>query len=235
MTATIDPRAMPMVARRDPQLRLRDYEWALQGWLASGSVDRVVFCENSGYDVGSLRSIAAAHPEVEVEFLTLHDDGAGIARGKGYAELLIIAAALARSRLIEASARIVKCTGRLRVQNALRVLAAVSGSEFDVMCTLKRRGRFADSRLFVATPAFVLEHLIPRADLIDDSHGIYLEHVLARAVRSAVGAGGRWRPFPTRPRIEGISGTRGLVLTESAATSLLKACWHRLANLRHGK
>jgi len=233
MTATIDPGAMPMVARRDPQQRLRDYEWALGGWLASGGVRRIVFCENSGHDLASLKRLCAAYPQVEVEFLRIRGGG-DVSRGKGHAELGIIAEALGQSRLIEAATVLVKCTGRLQVQNAPRVLDDIARGEFDVMCTIRRRGRFADSRLFAATPAFFREQLIPRSGQIDDSRGVYLEHVLARAVRAAVDAGGRWRPFPTRPRIAGISGTRGLVLTESPATSLLKAMWHRVLNLRHG-
>jgi hypothetical protein len=234
MTATIDPRGMPMVARADPQLRLRDYEWALSGWLASGSVSRIVFCENSGHDLGSLRRIAAAHPDIEVEFLALHDEQAEISRGKGYAELGIIRLALAQSRLLAASALLLKCTGRLRVQNSPRILRQIATDQFDVMCTLKRRRRFADSRLFAATPAFIREQLIPRANEIDDRTGVYLEHVLARAVRGAVAEGQIWRPFSTLPRIAGISGTRGLVLTDSSAMSLFKACCHRVRNLVQG-
>ncbi len=223
-----------MVARADPQLRLRDYEGALSGWLASGSVSQIVFCENSGHELGSLRRIAAAHPAIDVEFLALQDDPSALTRGKGYAELGIITRALVQSRLLAASPLLLKCTGRLRVQNAARVLREVATGEFDIMCTLKRRGRFADSRLFAATPAFIREHLIPRANQINDSTGVYLEHVLARAVRGAADNGATWRPFATRPRIAGISGTRGLVLTESLAMSLFRGGWHRVRNLVRG-
>lgn len=235
LTATINPpAAMPLVARRDPQLRLRDYEWALTGWLAAGCVQRIVFCENSGHDLGSLRRIADACPQVDVEFLAVSNEGAMTGRGKGYAELHLIRLALDQSRLIASAPLLIKCTGRLRVENAPRVLRDISRMEFEVMCTLKRRGRFADSRLFAATPAFIREHFLPRADMIDDSRRVYLEHVLAHAVRSAVDSGLAWRPFPALPRISGISGTRGTVLTDSYMTHLFKACGNRLRSLMQG-
>jgi hypothetical protein len=230
LTATIDPGATILVVRREPLLRLEDYRFALESWLSSEAAVRIVFCENSAYDLAALRRLCAPETGREVEFISFSGNEHGATRGKGYAELGIIEYAMRSSDLISNSDVIVKCTGRLTVRNAQRVVQAIRGCDFDIMCTLKRNLAFADSRLFAATPEFIRHYLLPRADMIDDNAGVHFEHALASATARALGDGMRWSPFPVFPRIEGISGSDGRVMTNSAVTSAAKAVYHRLRN-----
>jgi hypothetical protein len=227
LTATIDPGVTPMVVRHDPALRLQDYLSALGNWLASGTAPRVVFCENSGYDLAPLKRAAQGHG-CEIEFISFFGNQDGATKGKGYAELKIIEHALQESALLARSEVIVKCTGRLTVRNSMRVMRSIATSKFDVMCSLKQYLSFADSRLFAATPSFVRHHLLPQTHIIDDHAGVYFEHALACATASAVAEREQWRPFPTLPRIEGFSGTHGVSMTESRPVSSLKAGLHEL-------
>lgn len=64
MTATIQPpHDAPGVARLDPAVRLRDYEDALSFYLKhlGSDIDAICVAENSGYDLGRLRSLVANH------------------------------------------------------------------------------------------------------------------------------------------------------------------------------
>ncbi|MDB6008696.1 MAG: hypothetical protein JWL65_946 [Gammaproteobacteria bacterium] len=230
LTATIDPGDTMMVVRREPLLRLEDYRLALESWLSSEAAPKIVVCENSGYDLTPLKRLVTPRAGREVEFISFSGNQHGATRGKGYAEIGIIEHAMAKSELLSNSDVVVKCTGRLIVRNALRVLRSTASSDFDIMCTLKGNLTFADSRLFAATPAFLRDYLFPRVDMIDDNAGVHFEHALASATARALADRKCWRPFPIFPRIEGISGSDGLVMTNSAVKSAAKTLYHRLRN-----
>jgi hypothetical protein len=228
LTATIDPGATPMVARSDPRTRLKDYEQALSAWLECGAVRQIVLYENSGYDIGSLREIARRFPRHEVEFHSFEGNREAAARGKGYAELVGIARTLAESKLIKDDQLIVKCTGRLIVRNAVRLLTAIERERFDVMCTLHSYLSYAESRLFVATPAFISDYLLGQQEVIDDLHDVVFENALAYATARALADRKSWRPFPLLPVMEGVSGTTGGLLTNRPGKRLLRALSHRI-------
>jgi hypothetical protein len=233
LTATIDPGATPFVARTDPQTRLRDYEVALTAWLSSRAAYRIVLYENSGYDISSLREIASRFPDHEVEFHSFVGNQSGPAKGKGYAELLGIARTLEASEFFNNCKYVAKCTGRLTVGNARKLFNAIEQTEFDVMCTLRDNLTFANSRLFVAKPAFISQYLIPQSTIIDDNQGIYFEHALACATMRALSDRKRWLPFPMLPDVRGVSGTSNISYTESAWRRAYHAGLHRLENRVH--
>jgi hypothetical protein len=217
-----------MVARSDPRIRLRDYEHALSTWLQSDAVRKIVLFENSGHDISSLRAIALRYPSHRVEFISFSGNRGGSARGKGYAELAGIERTLEESKLIQDDHLVVKCTGRLTVRNAKRLLESIQGSDFDIMCSLHAHLTYAESRLFVATPAFIANYLLAQQALINDFDQIMFENALACAVAAAVADRKGWRPFPVLPVIEGISGTTGNPVTIGAGRRLIKAFAYRV-------
>jgi hypothetical protein len=230
LTATIDPGATYMVTRSDSLTRLGDYEHSLGTWLSSGSVDKIVFYENSGYDLSSLKKIALQFPSREVEFHSFLGNQNGTTRGKGYSELAGILRTIEESELITQNAVVAKCTGRLTVRNARKLFDLTTSSDFDVMCTLKNYLTFADSRLFVATPEFITQYLGSRQEMISDIDGIFLEHALACATMTALADRKKWLPLPLYPDIRGISGTYGTSLTNRTGVRVVKSLYHRLKN-----
>jgi hypothetical protein len=228
LTATINPGGTPFVARADPTVRLRDYQQALTAWLRSESLRKIVFYENSGFDIGSLREIAQHFPRQEVEFHSFLGNDTGVSKGKGYPELLGIERVLAESDLIKDCRYIVKCTGRLTVGNAARLFERIDDDGFDIMCTLVRNFTFADSRLFIATPDFVSRYLIPQKCVIDDNKGIFLEHALAYATARGLSEQLRWLPFPILPDICGISGTSGVSHSLGLRRRVQEAIYYRV-------
>jgi hypothetical protein len=235
LTATVDPGATPLVARNDPATRLRDYEVALHEWLSSNATRRIVMYENSGYDISSLRAIAGRFPHHTVEFHSFSGNEFGPSRGKGYSEMIGISHVITSSELIRSSRYVAKCTGRLTVANASKLFRLIENEEFDVMCTLRQHLSFANSRLFVAKPAFLADYLIPEAAIINDNEGVYFEHALACATGRAVADRKQWLPFPVFPVIRGISGTSNLSQTFSFQRSMLHSVFHKLEGYVFGR
>lgn len=130
LTATIDPGATLSVTRRDPQIRLNDYVSALEAWLSCAVTRRVVFCENSGFDLSPLGDLAARYRDRTVELISFHGNDAGPLRGKGYSEFRLIEHAMHASTLLGGSDIVFKCTGRLTARNAVPLLKAIAASDF---------------------------------------------------------------------------------------------------------
>ena len=231
LTATINTGGTPRVVRSDPRIRLRDYENALRLWLQSGSVDHVVFCENSGYDLRSLEAVAASFSQTEVEFVSFEGNSAGKLRGKGFAELNIILYALTHSKLLSRAGRVIKCTGRLNVRAAKTLMAKIGAEKFDVMCDIGRYLTYADSRFFAATPEFISDYLEREMDNVNDFNGIYLEHALACATMRALADRKMWRPLPASPQLIGISGTLGSKITDGPGKRQIRAVYSWIRRL----
>lgn len=131
--------------------------------------------------------------------------------GKGYGELGIIGHALAHApSLAGGETVIVKVTGRYFVANAAPLLALLGAADPPAMvCDLRENLTVADSRIFAASHHFMSTYLTPLRRLADDSRQVFFEHLLARAVHAAMGAGLSWALMPMVPRILGVGATRG--------------------------
>ena len=211
LTATVRPENTPYVANGAPGNRLAEYRRALRNWLNVPVPFPLVLCENSGYDLSAFAALCEADHRLPraVTLLSFDDNEAAHRYGKGHGELALIKRCLERERSRGLEGRILKITGRLWVRNAAALVAALAAQTADVACDLQRDLTFADSRVFCATRTFWERYLLPRREEADDRQGVYFEHVLARAVHSALGDGGKWAPLPLSPWIEGKSATVG--------------------------
>ena len=224
LTGTIDVRDVAFVKRRDPAERQRDYETALARWLAEPFVNRVIFCENSGFD---LRRFSLpgdgyqAHKSLEL-FSYREPSFPGVL-GKGYGELSILRYVLQHANSLEPDSFIIKVTGRYHVRNARKYYNfARNRPDVDVICDLSRRLTFADTRIFGACARFLRDYFCPLIDQVNDAEGVFLEHVLARAVHRGIAEGIRWELPPCAPDIVGISGTFGTWETRTLGWRLVR-------------
>jgi len=145
LTATINPsaRILPATARSDPDQRRRDYEKALSFYttLLGRCFDGIVFCENSGADLGSLREVGRqAGRAGPVELLSYKADEPPPHFGKAYAEISLIEHARANSeQLAVVEDTIVwKCTGRYIIHNMEKLIVERPRS-FDFYCHKRDR------------------------------------------------------------------------------------------------
>ncbi len=58
LTATIDPGNMPDLVRNDTNTRLDDYKKSFEFWLNQSSIKKIIFIENSNYNLSFFRNLA---------------------------------------------------------------------------------------------------------------------------------------------------------------------------------
>ena len=137
LTATITPRANQQNLKlADPIDRLNDYKLALGHYnklLENGVIDRLVFVENSGYDLVELSNI---YPNPRIEWLSAYDMNYPITFHRGYGEFRLIDHAMKNSLSIVSShpaAIVWKVTGRYIIENLPRVIR-FAPKRFDLYC-----------------------------------------------------------------------------------------------------
>lgn len=206
LTATIDPKGVVLTKRNDPLVREQDHIDALTRW---GQLPfPVVFCENSGYELGKIRSMVGKQTKADIEILQFDGQNFPKELGKGYGELNTIKYAITHSQLINNSDYVIKVSGRYFIKNIEKIAKALLlHQDTYVMVDLQKNLGFADSRVFGFKPSFISDYLSKRQDLLNDSKGVFFEHVLAQSVLRAVSDGRKWLPLPSKPIIIGYSGT----------------------------
>jgi hypothetical protein len=161
LTASIDIKGMPEVARPQPQQRQDDYAIALSYWLShQPMLRRIIFVENSGWPLDELRRHVDANNPLakEVEFISLNCNEFPRKHGKGYGEFLMMDQAMERSQMARDSKAVLKLTGRAIVRNLDQILGRIR-KRFDLLCDLrdhpiydllhiKAPGHWCDARLF---------------------------------------------------------------------------------------
>lgn len=227
LTATIDVADTPFVTRRDPASRAADYGRALSFYVQNPQVQHIVFCENSGADLGFLEKLTQRNGK-HVEFMSAPRDSMTSSRGKGFGELSILEHVIRHSNAAHLGMRFLKVTGRYSLTNLQTFAQAYgSGPECDVMCDLSAMLTYADSRVFGFTSEFLVQYLLPLRDRINDHEGSYLEHVLADAVLMAIADGRRWRLPPSAAELSYISGTHD----RPGKSDFLRTNYRRLKHL----
>lgn len=215
MTATVSP-PPGAVARSDLAQRLADYLAALEFYLSlpSGTVDRVVFVDNSAGDTACLEALArrVAHDKT-VEIISFAGNDHPVHYGKAYGEFKLIDYGLATSQLARADDVFWKVTGRLRLTNLAEIAAALP-RPCDLACDLRNvpfvgTGKLSGSRN-MDLRAFTCSMQGYRG-LFD---GLWRERTTGfdaelfyGVVKAALGGAYRIVPrFPVQPRFAGASG-----------------------------
>lgn len=159
LTATVDPGNV-QAAVKDPIQRLTQYATSLLCWVRTGPFDRIVVCENSGYEnLEPLHKIAASTSK-KVEILSFRGNVEAQTRGKGYGEAEIMEHAFRNSKLIRESWTVWKVTGRLYVLNAEKIRKVHLGD---------RHVMTSDTRFYKISQNFYWCHLHHLKDGLDDS------------------------------------------------------------------
>lgn len=140
MTATITPPAgVPLLQRANPQDRLQDYQRALKFYLQllNGSIDSIVFAENSNSDVSALQNMVAQSGFTErVEFIVFDGLDHPPIYGRAYGEFKLNDYVMNNSQIINSPTQnkeilVWKVTGRYIVKNLDRIISR-KPSFFDV-------------------------------------------------------------------------------------------------------
>ncbi|WP_295392341.1 hypothetical protein [uncultured Thiodictyon sp.] len=142
LTATIDPGPYAQqVVRNNPQVRQEDYRKSLEFWteISDDRITGIVFCENSGADLGFLRA-ASRGSRIPIELISYQGNAAPVGVHYGYSELGIIDYAMKESVLLAHCEYFIKATGRLTFPRISRLLDTTD-IRFDAIIDHRRKYR----------------------------------------------------------------------------------------------
>lgn len=202
LTAAVAPTVSVRVTVADPEQRARDYHAAIAAWSrTAGRLGmELVVVETTGAE----RS-AFWPPGCPGRHVGFRADAETSARGKGAVEAVALDRALAEVD----EGTVYKCTGRLWVANAERLVVPLAPDAARIRRTLDRT--WVDGRFLGASTAVWRRALTGMAPEVDDGDGRYLEHVMAdRLAREGVLHGTSLERFPARPAFVGRSGSTGV-------------------------
>lgn len=204
LTATVAPRETPDLALRDPGQREADYLEALARWCGSLPPDwAIVVAENSNWPAARFTDVGRRSGR-RVDVLACADRGSQTGKGVGEANLLDD---FAKSELAQGCDWIFKCTGRLYVDNINACLPSLGD---DGVCgAIVPSLDHMDSRFFGASRDVFHEYFTGMGAEIEESQGIFFEHVAARRMLSTLAAGHAFRRFEALPHLIGRSASLG--------------------------
>ncbi len=239
MTATIAPSPQAHVRRADPAVRLADYMCTLRFWLAEKHpcADRILFLENSGFDLTLLQRIAEQeNPSGKpVEFLSIPATPIPAGLNYGYSEMELLDSGLQRSTLRPITTHMVKTTGRLAFPTLGRALQRLpSAPELMIDCRRfpwPRKGADARVQLFACSHRFYDTHLRDsRLGMRPDALRL-LEQLVYHQVIGCAGQPDVYLRFPINIDPVGYSGfkARSYQSPGQRCEHLLRAVLRRLA------
>lgn len=162
---------------------------------------RIVFAENSGWDLPSLANKVNTSPYVSVEYLSFNPSDFNQSRGKSYNELLMMQKAIDTSATIQQAGRFVKQTGRfplINIDKILRELYRRGGDslEFFGDCKdhkvydrlgMKINGHAGESRFYAMSLGFWNAHFRDCYKQLNDYEGHNIERYLLNLKRQTCG------------------------------------------------
>ena len=74
LTATINPGGMPDLVRKDVEVRLNDYKKSFEFWIKKPSIKKMIFIENSNYDLTFFHDLAKKYQNKDKEIEILSND-----------------------------------------------------------------------------------------------------------------------------------------------------------------
>ena len=242
MTASVDTRGMKgadfsAVARETMYLE------TVRFYLAE-TASRIIFAENSGWDLESFAKKLAVSDPGRIEFVALDPQDFDISRGKGWNEFKLITEAVGRSVFVSQAGGFLKVTGRYPIYNINRFLREAGNAILRDGCLfygdvkdhrlykwlhLPWSGQIGQSVLFACASTEWLSVIEPLRDRLDDAKGYWAEHFVYDYLTAARQAGKRVVcRFSRELRCGGLKGSLGAGAGYSKSNMSLKERFNRL-------
>jgi hypothetical protein len=232
LTATIAP--MMAVKHANPDDRLNDYLLALSLWWADFQALPVdfLFFENSGHDTSKIIDwINEVKASERIRIFQFEGDKNLISKagkGIGEAQMFDLCSSLG---YLNSYAYVIKCTGRLFVNNASVLLTQAIDQNHDFAISVRSTLDFVDTRFFIIRSELFRMYLLNLHAEINDSQGQYIEHAIFKRLCKAISDGYRWGQYSELPSYAGIGGTDGKKHSNllGKIRGIVKNCLHRLS------
>ncbi len=208
LTACIKPINMPFLERTSEADRLNDYKETFNKWCKNELIDKIIFIENSGYDLSFFKEEAKKFPNKKIEIISTNLNNTFEKKlGKGYGEYLCLKEVFDNSEISKDTEFFIKVTGRYYIKNYKIFFNKFKEKNSDIYACIKSNLTYADSHVFGGSKLFFLDYVISSASLVNDSSGVFMEHCLAKATLRAVNNNLSFNHFSIYPDIDGIIGT----------------------------
>ena len=174
-------------------------------FFAASGADRIVVADATGQLVLSAKEVSLLHNMgVIVEQITyVQDNNEILAKGKGYAEGKLMKFAIENSNILRDAPRFYKCTGKMYCRNFFILEQQLNpSSDYNMFWTSPATNDSADTRFFLTSKKFWLDHLLPAYETCNDFENRTAEGVALALVREKLLPGNT-----TRPLLAGFSGS----------------------------
>jgi len=209
LTASVNIREMVYTALKDANIREQHYLEAISHYYTLTDIP-ILVVENTGHDFSDKLPSDIADSD-RMEFISYSGNDFPREKGKGYGELELMNYAMQHSKLIREDTLIIKVTGRYRVLNIKDFVNSARDLNYQTCQASYFKGqRKAFSGIFTVTRPFIRDYFMKNHDQINDTKGVYFEHVLADTFLDYLADGFDYSLLPSYPRIAGISGTDNL-------------------------
>lgn len=207
LTACVNPRGMCMTVLTDVQQRLDQYLQALRFYLKAVP-NRIVFVENTEIDIST--HFPNEIEQGRLECLSFNGNDYDKTLGKGYGEALIIEHAIQNSVFLRDASVIIKITGRVRCTSISSIVKSIKDCDI-VYSDFRRQKEYEDllPSVIVAAPLMFWKNFIDKKKEINDTMGVYFEHILKQTVDEWIEAGKQHSFFLCPILLSGMSGSTG--------------------------
>ena len=238
LTGCIKPRSdLPFTYLKNPEIRKEQYVNAIRYQLDHYKYP-LVFAENSEYDLSPVfeKEIRAGR----IEMITFNGNSYPAQLGKGVGEYNCVNYALKHSRFIHENSFVFKITGRYQIQNLERFITQAQRiHDLYLFTDTDFSRKFSDSRCFGFKPAFATDYLKSCIDQLDEYKGVYFEHIMFRALLSAMSDGNVIDLFNGALRIIGVAGSMNQPYLSGSVRHIIRDIkkrfkyWHFHHNLKY--
>lgn len=168
------------VSLADADARIRFTLESVSKWLSICSELRLVICDGSNYDFSDL--VSTRFPEANIECLFFQNTKELVKKqGKGFGEGEIVNYAIQNSNYLNDSDCFAKCTAKLWVENFFDCLKDWNGEMrckgyfSNVFSIQKTQFSYIDTRFYLASKSFYLEHFASAHTHVGGENGLSLE------------------------------------------------------------
>ena len=221
LTGTIDTGVFGNnnVVLTDTGERLRQYIEVITNYIQTSPFNPIVFAENSGHPFPTDQLTALAREAgKEFEFLFVDTSKEKTAAfGKSFGEAYLITQAIERSRALNESPFVYKCTGRVFLQNAQDICRTANNGRSEFV-TIRHREACL-TVFFKLSLADYRKGLTALPDYCNEKEGMDVERGFYRLLREKEI---KYSCFPVYPRLHGVCGTNGGNYDKSPKNLMIK-------------
>ena len=210
LTCTINPGDMPNLVRINTETRLQDYKKSFNFWINNKDTNKIIFIENSGYDLTFFKNLAKSNQGKEIEILSTNSNNfLDKKRGKGFGEHTCLKEVFDLSKISKKTDYFIGVTGRHCINNFNFILKDIISNDTDIYDNLSDNLKFSDTNIYGGSKKFFLDYLLKETKKTTDIKGYFFENQVANATLKAVSDGMSLSKIPVYPNIEGYLGTNG--------------------------